>query len=236
MTTHILTVGIEPALFTFLSNNSAVTNYKNPTMEELCEVLARGTYDALVVGSGAFFQASCVAHIRSRGHQLPVLRIELGPRTFDWSHRCATFLDAGGDNMIVGPAEPEEVLRLTIAAIRLVTTATPKPPLRFSSDKAEITIDDTSKKVSVNGVYLCLTAQEYNTLCLIATHQEGLPNSRLNQLLYGDHGEEAYLSRNNMVQIFICRLRKKLAPHFTITNARKGRPRDSKGTYKLHAL
>lgn len=219
----------------FITNGFSVNHLDLETYSKIETYIRINSFDAVLLGPDPKYSEDLVRFIRRVGYTGVLLKIS---EKFDgsfWSHSVG-FLNAGADNITIFTAPDEEVLRLVIAASRLIDVSNQKSTFSFLGKQGNILIDDVRKKVWLNGVCLTLTAHEYKVLFLIATHQEGLSNSKLNQLHYDDCYANEYLSRGNMVQVLISRVRKKLQPYFTISNLRKGKARDSEGIYKLNTL
>jgi len=215
----------------FSQHGFSVTNSKLDAYGEIREHLQENKYAAIVLSAEIKYSEGLVRHVRRANYDGIVMKLE--EKTEDFSCRCVDFLDAGADNVLASSSSDEEVFRLTSAGMRLLETAAPAPVIRIQSFSGELVVDSNRKRALLNGELLELTAREYGTLQILASHKDGITTGKLHQILYEAHYDNEYHRRGNMVQVFICRLRKKLAPYFTIGSGKKGTPKGEQPVYKI---
>ena len=217
MTTSVLVVGVEPILSQFLTTQGfSVTNLKPPSVEQLCDVLSLNTFDALLFGPTTHFNTYAIAYIRQQGYSLAVLRVEYGPRTREWSHTCVDFLEAGGDNMILAPADPEEVARCIGVAVRHASKRD-DDIISFANHKSSLSIDNRRKSIVVDGSTVFFTAAEFILLHILATTKGPLSFSKLLEHIKGD---ESTTGHSNVLSVMVCRVRKKIGEAVQIVTRR----------------
>ena len=139
--------------------------------------------------------------IRERRHSnVPVLIISAKDTLRD----KVSLLQSGADDYITKPFEPEEVLARIQAALRRVG--------KELADEKNLTYKNLkiymdSRKVTVAGSEVCLTAHEYDILCLLMQNP-GKVYSR--ETLYEMVWHGGYYGENNTVNVHVSNLRKKL--------------------------
>jgi two-component system response regulator PhoP len=145
-----------------------------------------------------------ISHIRNRGITFPILILTARG---EWQDKVEG-LEAGADDYLVKPFHFEELLARLNALLRRVSGHA-KSQMEFGP----ILLDITSKRVSLHGQPLDLTAYEYNTLEYLV-HQAGKPVSKteLTEHLY----DQDFDRDSNVIEVFIGRLRKKLDPDGTL--------------------
>ena len=109
-------------------------------------------------------------------------------------------LTSGADDYITKPFEPEEVIARIQAALR--RTATSK---KLSCLNLELYPD--SRKVTVHGIELSLTAHEYDLLYLFIKNPEKVYSR---EMLYDLVWHGGYYGENNTVNVHVSNLRKKI--------------------------
>lgn len=141
-----------------------------------------------------------IRRLRAAGKKYPVLVLTARG---NWQDKVQG-LEAGADDYLVKPFHAEELRARTNALIRRVGGSATSS-LRFGP----LTIDTSSKRVSVNDAFIELTSYEYNTLEYLAMHA-GKPISKteLTEHLYHQDFERD----SNVIEVFVGRLRKKLDP------------------------
>lgn len=115
-------------------------------------------------------------------------------------------LDAGADDYVVKPFGTEELMARIRAALRRSGPVDSPPPFASS----DLTIDFTSRAVTVKGHPVRLTPKEFELLRYLAANQgQALAHRRLLQAVWGpDYGEET-----EYLRVFINQLRKKIEPN-----------------------
>jgi two-component system, OmpR family, KDP operon response regulator KdpE len=115
-------------------------------------------------------------------------------------------LDAGADDYVVKPFGTEELMARIRAALRRSGPVDSPPPFASS----DLTIDFTSRAVTVKGNPVRLTPKEFELLRYLAANQgKALAHRRLLQAVWGpDYGEET-----EYLRVFINQLRKKIEPN-----------------------
>jgi two-component system KDP operon response regulator KdpE len=114
-------------------------------------------------------------------------------------------LDAGADDYVVKPFGTEELMARIRAALRRSGPVDSPPPFASS----DLTIDFSSRAVTVKGQPVRLTPKEFELLRYLAANQgKALAHRRLLQAVWGpDYGEET-----EYLRVFINQLRKKIEP------------------------
>lgn len=128
----------------------------------------------------------------------PVLMLTARDRTAD---RVRGF-DTGADDYLVKPFELDELLARLRALIRR-SAGQPAPTLKIG----EITIDTSSRSVTLAGREVMLTSREYAVLEYLAMHRGKLvTRTALYEHLYDERGD----TLSNLMDVLIYNLRNKL--------------------------
>lgn len=158
-------------------------------------------YDAVVLDLGLpkMDGITVLQRWRADGRLMPVLILTARGR---WSEKMSGFA-AGADDYVTKPFEMEEVAWRLKALIRRASGhAAPEiacGPLR---------LDTHSARVSVNGVPVALTAQEFRILSYLAHHQDKVVSrTELAEHVY----DRNFDSDSNVIDVLIGRIRKKLS-------------------------
>lgn len=119
-------------------------------------------------------------------------------------HEKVEGIDAGADDYLAKPFRMEELLARVRAVLRR-TAGRASDVMRFGP----IDIDTRSKQVTRDGVTVPLTAHEYRVLAYLA-HRAGTTVSRseLTEHIYAQDFDRD----SNTLEVFVARLRRKLAP------------------------
>jgi two-component system OmpR family response regulator len=165
------------------------------------------SYDAVLLDLGLPHRdgLSVLKHWRSDQKQMPVIILTARGR---WSEKVAGF-DAGADDYVTKPFQMEEVLARLRAVIRRSA----------GHAKAELVcgplvLDTRAHRVSVGGVAVRLSGQEYKILSYLMHHQgKAVSRTELAEHIY-DH---TYDKDSNLIEVFIGRLRKKLGVDIIVT-------------------
>ena len=159
-------------------------------------------FDAAVLDLGlpALDGLSVLRHWRATGRTLPVLILTAR----DSWHEKVTGIDAGADDYLAKPFHMEELLARLRALIRRAQGLA-SPLLRCGA----IALDTRSGRVSQDGQPVNLTTHEFRLLAYLM-HRPGQVVSRteLIEHLYAQDFDRD----SNTIEVFIGRLRRKLAP------------------------
>ncbi len=157
-------------------------------------------YDAVVLDLGlpVIDGLTVLERWRRDGRKMPVLILTARDR---WSEKVAGF-DAGADDYVTKPFQMEELLARLRALIR-------RSAGHASAEIScgPVSIDTRSGRVSVEGVAIKLTAQEYKILSYLMHHQDKVVSrTELTEHVY----DQDFDRDSNTIEVFIGRLRKKL--------------------------
>ena len=163
-------------------------------------------YDAAIIDLGLpqLDGISLIRKLRETGKRYPVLILTARG---DWQDKVAG-LDAGADDYVVNPFRIEEIqARLNALLRRAAGFASPQ------INAGPICLDTSSKRVTVHGKEVDLTAYEYKTLEYLMLHPDQVVSkSELTDHLYA----QDYDRDSNVLEVFIRRLRQKLDPDQTL--------------------
>lgn len=135
-----------------------------------------------------------------RRYDMPVLILSAKSAVND----KVTLLKMGADDYITKPFEPEEVLARVEAALR---RAGKEPNMVKTLTHKKLKLYPESRKVTVNGTELILTAHEYDILYLLMQNpQKVYSRENLYELVW----KGGYYGENNTVNVHVSNLRKKL--------------------------
>lgn len=111
-------------------------------------------------------------------------------------------LDAGGDDYVVKPFHPEEVLARANALIRRS-----KGQASAEITLGDIVIDTRQQQVQLSGSAITLTAYEYKVLEYLMLHPgQVVSKTTLTEHVYDEDADKD----SNTIEVFVGRLRKKL--------------------------
>ena len=157
-------------------------------------------YDAVVLDLGlpVLDGLTVLKRWREAGHSMPVLILTARDR---WSDKVEG-IDAGADDYVAKPFTMAELLARVRALIRRAAGhASPElvcGPIR---------LDTRSRRASVAGAPITLTAHEYELLSYLMHHQgKVVSRTELTEHLY----DQDFDRDSNTIEVFIGRLRKKL--------------------------
>jgi two-component system, OmpR family, response regulator PhoP len=163
-------------------------------------------YDAAIIDLGLphIDGISLIRQLREAGRRYPVLILTARG---DWQDKVAG-LDAGADDYVVKPFRLEEIKARLNALLRRAAGFA-SPVIICGS----IQLDTSTKRVSVSGAIVELTAYEYKTLEYLMLHPDQvISKSELTDHLYA----QDYDRDSNVLEVFIRRLRQKLDPEQTL--------------------
>ena len=158
-------------------------------------------YDAVVldIGLPRLDGISVLERWRRDGRTMPVLLLTARDR---WSDKVAG-IDAGADDYVAKPFHMEEVLARLRALVR-----------RAAGDASNeiscgpVRVDTRASRVTVDGAPVKLTSHEYRLLVYLLMHQgRVVSRSELTEHLY----DQDFDRDSNTIEVFVGRLRKKLA-------------------------
>jgi two-component system OmpR family response regulator len=164
-------------------------------------------YDAVVLDLGLpkIDGVTVLGRWRRAGRKFPVLILTARDR---WSEKVAGF-DAGADDYVVKPFQMEEVLARIRALIRRAAG--------HASAELEcgaLRINPASGRVTVDGVPVKLTAQEFRLLDYLMHHQgKVVSRTELTEHIY----DQDFDRDSNTIEVFVGRLRKKLGADYIAT-------------------
>lgn len=141
-----------------------------------------------------------IADVRGRGLDYPILILTARSR---WQDKVEG-LEAGADDYVVKPFQPEELMARIQALLRR-SRGWAQPQM----ESGGIVLDTSRQDVSVNGEPVDLTAYEYRVLEYLMLHAgEVISKSVLTEHIYEEDAERD----SNVIEVFVRRLRAKLDP------------------------
>lgn len=164
-------------------------------------------YDAVILDLGLpkLDGLSVLESWRRDDRNMPVLILTARDR---WSDKVAG-IDAGADDYVAKPFHVEEILARVRALLRR-SAGHAKSELECG----DLRLDTKLARVTFNGTPVKLTSLEYRLLAYLMHHQDRVvPRLELVEHLY----EQDFDRDSNTVEVFIGRLRKKLAADTIVT-------------------
>ncbi|VAV95150.1 Two-component transcriptional response regulator, LuxR family [hydrothermal vent metagenome] len=158
------------------------------------------SYDAIVLDLGLPIMdgLSVLNKWRQAGITTPVLILTARD---GWSEKVSG-LDAGADDYVTKPFKVEEVLARVRALIRRAAGQA-SPELTCGP----VILNSNSSKVTVDGMPVRLTAQEYKLLAYLMHHPEKIiSRTELTEHIY----DQDFDRDSNTIEVFVTRVRKKL--------------------------
>ena len=169
-------------------------------------------YDAVVLDLGLpkVDGISVLSQWRKDGRDMPVLILTARD---NWTEKVGGF-DAGADDYLTKPFHMEELLARVRALIRRTaghaTSTLTCGPVEFDTKMGKVTFD---------GEAVTLTAHELKVLSYFMHHQgHVISQSELIEHVY----DQDFDRDSNTIEVFIARLRKKLAPELIQTHRGRG--------------
>ncbi|WP_096085423.1 response regulator transcription factor [Agaribacterium haliotis] len=151
---------------------------------------------------------SIIRDMRKLGRSCPVLILTARG---DWQDKVEG-LEAGADDYLVKPFHIEELRARANALIRRAAGHA-----HNVMEFGELSIDRSAKLARIAGTQIELTSYEFNTLEYLALNKDkAVSKSELTEHLY----HQDYERDSNVIEVFIGRLRKKLAPLDVIKTVR----------------
>ncbi|MBL4800619.1 MAG: response regulator transcription factor [Emcibacter sp.] len=158
------------------------------------------SYDAIVLDLGLPMMdgISVLTKWRQAGIATPVLILTARD---GWSEKVSG-LDAGADDYVTKPFKIEEVLARVRALIRRAAGQA-SPELICGV----VTLNTNTSKVTVDGMPVRFTAQEYKLLAYLMHHPEKIiSRTELTEHIY----DQDFDRDSNTIEVFVTRVRKKL--------------------------
>jgi two-component system, OmpR family, response regulator len=164
-------------------------------------------YDAVILDLGLpkIDGVTVLNRWRRAGRSMPVLILTARDR---WSEKVAGF-DAGADDYVGKPFQMEEVLARIRALIRRAAGHA-----KAELECGALRINSGTGRVTVDGVPIKLTAQEFRLLDYLMHHQGKIVSrTELVEHIY----EQDFDRESNTIEVFVGRLRKKLGANYITT-------------------
>jgi two-component system OmpR family response regulator len=168
------------------------------------------TYDAVILDLGLpkLDGLTVLQRWRQSGNQVPVLILT----SRDTWREKVTGLRAGADDYLAKPFELEELLARLEALLRRATGHA-SPILK----SGPVELDTVSARVTMNGMPVNLTAQEYRALQYMMQNEgKVVSKSELSEHIY----EQVVERDSNVIEVLINHLRNKLEP--SLIKTRRG--------------
>ncbi len=159
-------------------------------------------YDAAIIDLGlpGINGIDLIKQLRQAGKVFPILILTARD---NWTDKVEG-LDAGADDYVVKPFRIEEI-RARLNALLRRAAGFAKPTLDFGP----LSLDTTSRRLTVSGRDVELTAYEYKVLEYLMLHPDQVVSkTELTEHLY----EQDYDRDSNVLEVFVRRLRQKLDP------------------------
>ena len=210
---RILVVEDEPALRGQLAEQLRASGHVVDAAADGEEGLYYGQeydYEAAVVDLGLprLDGRSLIAALRAGERTFPILILTARDR---WQEKVLA-LEAGADDYLTKPFHMEE-LKARLNAVVRRAAGFASPVIRCGA----ISLDTARKDVRVAGEPVELTAYEYRVLEHLMLHQgRVVSKSELTEHLY----DQDFDRDSNVIEVFVGRLRRKLAPHNAILTLR----------------
>ncbi len=163
-------------------------------------------YDAAIIDLGLplLDGISLIRAIRTQGKDFPILILTARG---DWQDKVEG-LDAGADDYVVKPFQLEEILARLNALLRRAAGFA-----KSLIESGPITLDISSKRVTLAGKAVELTAYEYKLLEYLMLHPgQVVSKTELTEHLYA----QDYDRDSNVLEVFVRRLRQELDPQETL--------------------
>jgi DNA-binding response OmpR family regulator len=196
MTARLLIVDDDPEITSALARGLALHDYEAQTENQAARALEHLTnqqFDGAIIDVmlGADSGIDLVRRARARGATLPILMLSA---LSDVEHRTAG-LEAGADDYVVKPFSFEElVARLRVQQRR----------------QSKLWLDPEARSLHSGETVVTFTEREFELLSLLVAHAERpVPRVEIFESLWASEGS----SNENVVDVYVGYLRKKLAGH-----------------------
>ncbi len=167
-------------------------------------------YEIAIIDLGlpGFDGMELIRRLREADRSYPVLILTARE---NWQDKVRG-LEVGADDYLVKPFHPQElVARINALIRRAAGFASPR------LEMGELVLDTSSREVRREGVLLELTAFEYKVLEYLMLHAGAVVSKpELTEQLY----DQDFERDSNVIEVFVGRLRKKLAPLTPIRTVR----------------
>ena len=210
---RVLLVEDEPALSAQLKRRLADDGYVVDIARDGPEGEYYGTefdYELAIVDLGlpGFDGMELIRRLREADRSFPVLILTARE---NWQDKVQG-LEVGADDYMVKPFHPQElVARINALIRRAAGFASPR------LEMGELILDTSSREVRCGGTLLELTAFEYKVLEYLMLHAGAVVSKpELTEQLY----DQDFERDSNVIEVFVGRLRKKLAPLTPIRTVR----------------
>ncbi len=177
--------------------------------DEFVEWLKSGVYEFAAVDlTKKRFGIFLPRAIRNEHIATSILGISHEPDDVNWHEHRSQFLENGGDDLIRGPANPRELVASIRAMTRRYKGSLSDIIVRRCGD-AVLKINIGTWDVRINGIQIHLTGKEMRMLVTLAESPgRTLSKEQLLTSLYTLDTDEPEIK---IIDVFICKLRKKLA-------------------------
>jgi DNA-binding response OmpR family regulator len=137
--------------------------------------------------------------LRAEGNPVPILMLTARAET----HDVVSGFDAGADDYLRKPFEIPELLSRVRALLKRTEQARGSAPHEASG----VALDPNSRRATVNGTPIDLTAKEYDLLShLVANAGRVISRDEIISAVWG--GQHA--TDSNVIEVFVCHLRSKI--------------------------
>ena len=206
----VLSFGVDGKIVDYAAQNGCTfifgSKQDSDILKELieCEAPAAVTVD---LDQHSWMLAE-IEKIRRHKVSVPIAGICEAAPDVSISNRRATFLEAGGNDLMYRPVDGRELLASLRAMHHLHVGAHQQSVLEGRFKRARITLDTSNIKAFVNNKKLTLTLKEFQVLeILMENSGKAMKQDEIKSALYG------YLDApdGNTLQVFIVRLRAKIS-------------------------
>jgi two-component system, OmpR family, copper resistance phosphate regulon response regulator CusR len=203
---RVLAVEDEPRFASFLAKGLRANGF-TPTVvddgERASAIASDDNFDLMLLDVGLPRKDgfAVLADIRRRGQRLPVIMLTMRDDLADKVHG----LTHGADDYITKPFEFEELLARIHARLRRKASAEDQ----LVHSVGSVTLDTRSRRASIAGRSVDLTARQFTMLEVLVRHPDQVLSRE--QLLSHVWGYD-FDPGSNIVDVYVRRLREKLAP------------------------